>query len=268
MVARDTIVIGASAGGVEALPRVLGALPAGLPAAVVVAMHLSPSSTYLVEILRKASRNPVAWAEQGERTLAGHVYVAPPDHHATIDDGHLILSSGPRENHVRPSIDRLFRSAAARRGRAVIGVLLTGTMDDGVQGLQAIQEAGGATFVQDPSTAAYPDLPRQALLAMTPDAVLDLDALGQRLGVLAGSAVDANLPDSLRAIDGRDAEGALWNAVRAVADRATLLGLLAADAERHADDARAADYRRRALRARDHAAALQQLMQAILQDGM
>ena len=139
---RDVVVIGTSAGGVEALPRLLAQLPASLPASLFIVQHLSPThNPYLVEILKRDSPLPVSWAEQGEPIERGHVYVAPPDVHLLFADDHLQLSRAVRENHARPSIDRLFRSAAAQLGGRVIGVLLTGMLYDGVAGLRAIREA-------------------------------------------------------------------------------------------------------------------------------
>ncbi len=182
---RDTIVIGASAGGVDAVPRLIAQLPAEVRASVLVAQHMAPSSpSYFVDIVRRSASLAVTWAEQGERLEYGHVYIAPPDVHLLLTDGHNRLSSGPRENHARPSIDRLFRSAAAHRGPRVIGVLLTGMMEDGVAGLRAVQEAGGLALVQHPDDAAYPELPSRALQTMEPDRVLPLDALGALLDLL------------------------------------------------------------------------------------
>lgn len=179
---RDVIVIGCSAGGVEALPKLLQLLPRELPASICIAQHLAATENpYLVEILRRASVLPVAWAEQGVAIAHGHVYVAPPDTHLLFIDDHLRLSRGPRENHARPSIDKLFRSAAALHGGRTIGVLLTGLLDDGIAGLRAILAAGGIAIVQDPDDAAFPELPGRALLALDPDRVLPLLAIGPAL---------------------------------------------------------------------------------------
>lgn len=192
---RDTIAIGTSAGGVDALPQVLAPLDAKLPAAVLIVQHLSPShDPYFVEILRRATTMPVAWAEQGARIERGRAYVAPPNVHLLVEDDHLRLVGGPRENHARPSIDRLFRSAAAMRGARTVGVLMTGLMDDGVAGLRDIQSAGGLTVVQDPNRAAFPELPARALDAMQPDHVVTLDAIGPLLRRLAGAAAARSPP--------------------------------------------------------------------------
>jgi two-component system, chemotaxis family, protein-glutamate methylesterase/glutaminase len=188
---RDIVVIGCSAGGVEALPRILVQLPATLPASVFIVQHLSPAhNPYLVEILRRDSQLPVAWAEQGDPVVRGKVYVAPPDVHLLFNDDHLRLSRGARENHSRPSIDKLFRSAAALHGSRVIGVLLTGMLDDGVAGLRAIRDAGGVVIVQDPDDAAFPDLPSRALLAVAPDRTLPVDGIGGALIALTREQVE------------------------------------------------------------------------------
>lgn len=191
-VTRDLVVTGSSAGGVEALPRVLRDLPRDLAAAVLIVQHLSDASPrYLVDILARASRLPVEWAEQGTRIAHGRVYVAPPDLHLLIVDGHLRLAHSARENRARPSIDKLFRSAAAEFGGRVIGVLLTGMLDDGVAGLRAIRDAGGAVIVQDPADARFPELPSRALLALDPERVLPIDGIGSAIAALVGQPARA-----------------------------------------------------------------------------
>ena len=182
MSTRDIVVIGCSAGGVEALPHVLQQLPPDLRAAVFIVQHLAPQGDrYLVRILSRACRLRVAWAEQGARITYACVIVAPPDLHLMFSDEHLALTKAARENHARPSIDKLFRSAAAVHGSRVIGVLLTGMLDDGVAGLRAIREGGGFVIVQDPAGAAFPEMPARALLALEPDRTLALDAIGSAI---------------------------------------------------------------------------------------
>jgi two-component system chemotaxis response regulator CheB len=172
-VRRELIVIGTSAGGVDALPRLIGALPRDFPAPIVVVQHLAQQpQPMLVSIIQRHAQLPISWVDQGDKLVPGRVYVAPPGVHLVFTDHHLQLVGGPRENHVRPSIDRLMRSAAERHGARTVGVLLTGMLDDGVAGMIALQAAGGYTIVQDPLDAAYPELPTRALQAMQPDAVL------------------------------------------------------------------------------------------------
>jgi two-component system chemotaxis response regulator CheB len=187
---RDVIAIGCSAGGVEALPRILQQLPPDLPAAGLIVQHLAPtSSALLAGILDRSARVAVAWAEQGAAIVPGQVLVAPPDAHLLVADGHVHLSGGARENHSRPSIDKLFRSVAAAYGSRAIGVLLTGMLDDGVAGLLAIRAAGGIVVVQDPADAAFPELPGRALQVLEPDHVLPIDAIGALLVKLVGGMV-------------------------------------------------------------------------------
>jgi two-component system chemotaxis response regulator CheB len=189
---RDLVVVGTSAGGVEALPRLLGQLPASFPAAVLIVQHLmAPSSGHLVEILRRGSALPVTWAEHGDVLRLGHVFLAPAGTHMAIDRHQVILQRGPRENHSRPSINRLFRAAAAHHGNQTIGVLLTGMLDDGVAGLRAIKDAGGVVVVQDPADAPYPDMPSAAIRDLQVDHVLPLDAIGAALIRLTGEEIRA-----------------------------------------------------------------------------
>jgi two-component system chemotaxis response regulator CheB len=161
---RDIVVIGASAGGVEALSELFAGLPAGVPAAFFVVLHVMPGGTsVLPRILERRGGMPVAAAADGEPIERGRVYVAPPDHHMLIRDGRVALTSGPRENGHRPAVDPLFRSAARAFGPRVIGVVLSGTLDDGSAGLGRISASGGLALVQDPSDALYPGMPASAL---------------------------------------------------------------------------------------------------------
>jgi len=201
---RDLVVIGCSAGGVEALPRILQQLPRELDAAIFIVQHMAATSKpQLVAILGRGAQLPVVWAEQGAPVERGRVVVAPPDAHLVFVDGHIGLSGGAREHHARPSIDKLFRSAAAHHGSRVIGVLLTGMLDDGVAGLKAIRAAGGMVLVQDPADAAFPELPRRALLALEPDQTLALDAIGAALIALVGTPVAPVTPPADLVLEAR-----------------------------------------------------------------
>ena len=160
MATRDTIVVGASAGGVLALSTLIGDLPADLPAAVFVVLHIPTNAPSLLpSILSRDARILVAHAENGEEIRRGKVYVAPPDHHLLIENDHVKLVHGPKENFHRPSIDALFRSAARSAGPRAIGVVLTGALDDGRTGMKALKQRGGIAVVQDPFEAAFPSMP-------------------------------------------------------------------------------------------------------------
>jgi two-component system chemotaxis response regulator CheB len=160
----DVVVVGASAGGVEALRALAASLPVGLPAAVVVVLHIpSDAPSALAAILHRAGPLPAVTARHGMRLEAGTIFVAPADHHVLVTDGHLHLSRGPRENGHRPSIDPLFRSAAVDFGSHSTGVVLSGNRDDGTAGLAVLVRQGGAGLVQEPAEAMYPGMPQSAL---------------------------------------------------------------------------------------------------------
>jgi two-component system chemotaxis response regulator CheB len=187
MAKRDIIVIGASAGGVEALKEVVAGLPAALPAAVLVVLHVpSHVRSELPSILARTSRMPVAHA-RGDGPLAhGTITIAPPDHHLTIRGDEVHLSRGPRVNGHRPAVDPLFQTAARSGGRRVIGVILSGALDDGSAGMLDIKLAGGATVVQDPRDALYSGMPSSVLEQMDVDHVLPAAAIAATLAELVG----------------------------------------------------------------------------------
>jgi two-component system chemotaxis response regulator CheB len=170
MATRDTIVIGASAGGVQALTSLVADLPEGLPAAVFIVLHIPTNAPSLLPgILSRESKLPVAHATEGEPITRGRIYVAPPDHHLLMENDRVKLVRGPKENLHRPSIDTLFRSAARWAGPRVIGVVLTGARDDGKVGMRAIKQRGGITIVQDPSEAAFPSMPLSVMQVIRVD---------------------------------------------------------------------------------------------------
>jgi two-component system chemotaxis response regulator CheB len=185
MTVTDVVVVGASAGGVEALRALVGSLPPDLPSPVVVVLHISrhaPSA--LPAILNRSGPLPAVPAEHGAPLRDGVVHVAPADRHVLIADGHLHLSLGPTENGHRPAIDPLFRSAAAEFGPRAVGVVMSGTRDDGTAGLAAIAGRGGTALVQEPADALYPAMPTSALEHVPSAARYPADKLGTVLGEL------------------------------------------------------------------------------------
>ncbi len=164
MAGHDIVVIGGSAGAVEALKRICEGLPAQFPAAVFVVIHISPTSrSVMPELLSRAGHLPAHHPFDEELIKPGNIYVAPPDQHMLVRPGHVILRRGPHENRSRPAIDPLFRSAAVAYRSRVIGVVLSGLLDDGSAGLTAIKACGGLCVVQQPEDAMWPEMPRNAL---------------------------------------------------------------------------------------------------------
>jgi two-component system, chemotaxis family, protein-glutamate methylesterase/glutaminase len=156
-------VIGASAGGVDALRRLAATLPAEFHAPILVVLHVGNRPSILPKILSSAGPLPAEHAVDGEEMAAGRIYVAPPDHHMFIERHAIRLNRGAKEHHSRPAIDPLFRSAAIAHGSSVVGVVLTGRLDDGTAGLQAVKACNGIAIVQDPDEAHEPSMPMSAL---------------------------------------------------------------------------------------------------------
>jgi two-component system chemotaxis response regulator CheB len=182
---RDLVVVGASAGGVEVLSKVVRDLPPDLPAAVCIVLHISPGSpSMLAHILGRAGKLPCRPARDGEHLRDGVILVAPPDRHLVIEDSRARLTTGPRENGHRPAIDVLFRSAAAALDSRVVGVVLSGTRDDGSAGLAVIKAAGGATIVQDPRDATYAGMPASAIANVAVDAVVPAALVGSTIAAM------------------------------------------------------------------------------------
>lgn len=174
------VVVGTSAGGRGALAELVTQLPQHLDTAIFIVMHLSNTEigNFLSSRLQRYTSIPCSLAEEGRQIAAGHIYVAPIDYHLIIKKGYMKVTNGPRENRWRPSIDVLFRSAAATYGERVIGIVLTGMLDDGTAGMLAIKKSGGTCIVQDPEEAEYPDMPNSVLQNMQADYVLPLSQMG------------------------------------------------------------------------------------------
>jgi len=176
---------------VDALRKLVSSLPGDLPAAVFVVLHRPPDQpSLLAEILSSAGQLPAENAIDGEPIVAGRVYVAPPDQHMLIEQNHVRLTTGPKENRFRPAIDPLFRSAAYGYGPRVIGVVLTGNLDDGTAGLWAIKDRGGIAIVQDPEEAPFPSMPRTAMSQVDVDYCLPMREIGPTLVTLSAQPAE------------------------------------------------------------------------------
>lgn len=303
MARRDLIVVGGSAGAHTALRKMLARLPADLPAAVVVVTHLAPGArSVLADMLARDSTLPVAPATDGAPLRLGHVHVAVPNRHLVIGAGDVLrLTAGPRDNGARPAVDPLFHAAARWAGPRVIGVVLSGSLDDGAAGLATVTARGGAALVQDPGDARFPGMPRAALAAVpsavvaptaelakvitewvgrpVPDAGPAGEALIWETDMIADGRSDARYPGRPVALGcpecgggmyesrtgdavhyvchaghawspqafvaARDdgVEEALWTAISAMQEKITMLGEMAAQAERTGNEPGARAYR-------------------------
>jgi two-component system chemotaxis response regulator CheB len=189
----ELVVVGASAGGVEALIRFVRALPSDFPVPILVVLHIPPSGPSLLpDILTRNGPLLASHARDGEELVGGRIYVAPPDEHMTVSGGQIQTSRGPRENGHRPAIDPLFRSASLAFDGKVAGVVLSGTLDDGTAGLSWIKLRDGATLVQAPSDALYPAMPQNAIDFVDPDYVEPVEELVNTLVRLTSDAGGRN----------------------------------------------------------------------------
>lgn len=180
----NVVVIGASTGGIECLRQIVGKLPAEFPAAVLIVLHVGACKSILPELLGAVSTLPLRHALDREPITPGLVLVAPPDHHLVVEDTHLRVLRGAKENFARPAIDPLFRSAAISHRERVIGVILSGDLDDGTVGLQAVKAYGGTAIVQDPSDALAPSMPRSAMEYAAVDFCLPVARIAETLSKL------------------------------------------------------------------------------------
>ncbi|KAB8335037.1 chemotaxis protein CheB [Scytonema tolypothrichoides VB-61278] len=192
MPGHDIIVVGASAGGVEALSYLVKNLPPDLNAAVFVVLHVpSHGTSVLPHILTRAGKLPASHAKDGEVIQLRRIYVAPPNYHLLVKPGHIHLTRGPRENGHRPAIDPLFRTAARTYGRRVVAVVLTGVLDDGTAGLRAVKMLNGVAVVQNPEDAMYSGMPRSAIENVDDiDHILPLSGIPDMLVNLANTPVE------------------------------------------------------------------------------
>ena len=194
---RDIIVIGTSAGGVEALQKIVSDLPKTLSASVFVVMHIPGwRRTELPEILSRRSNLPVLTPRNNETIEPGRIYIAPADYHLLIDrNKRITLWHGPKENNFRPAINPLFRSAADVYGNRVIGVILTGTLDEGIAGLAWVKRHEGTTVVQDPEEAKFPGMPQTALMHVPIDYIRPASGMASLLaGLVNGSRPTPDTP--------------------------------------------------------------------------
>jgi two-component system, chemotaxis family, protein-glutamate methylesterase/glutaminase len=186
---RDIIVIGASMGGIEAIRRLLSRLPANLPATIFCVVHTGTSDAkFLARAIGGRSALPVTVAQEGERYVRGRAYVAPGDHHLLVGEDHIHVRRGPSENGSRPAIDPLFRSAAATCTTRVLGIVLTGLLNDGTAGLRAIKKCGGITVVQDPADAEFDPMPKSAIRHVEVDYVCPLEEIPVLMAELTAEA--------------------------------------------------------------------------------
>ena len=201
MAERDIVVIGASAGGVEALKKVVQGLSPDIQASFFVVLHFPPfQKSHLPEILSKVGVFPANHPRNGDSIQPGRIYVAPPDQHLLVKDGRIELWRGPKENYVRPALNPLFRTAAETYGPRVIGVVLTGLLDDGTAGLIEIKKRGGITVVQDPDEALFSSMPSNALKRDHVDYSVKLSEMAELLASLVrGSHVKQTIEDTVNA---------------------------------------------------------------------
>jgi two-component system chemotaxis response regulator CheB len=181
----DIIVIGASAGGLDPLKKLMNTLPKNFNASIFIVMHLAPQfPSNLPWILSKAAPFEVKHPTDGETIKAKQIYVAPPDHHLLIENKKVYVKKGPKENRFRPSIDALFRSAAYTYGSRVVGVVLSGLLDDGTSGMWTIKRLGGLCIIQDPADAVCESMPQNVQKFIDVDFMVPADEIGSLLGKL------------------------------------------------------------------------------------
>ncbi len=193
MANRNIIVAGASAGGVTALVNLVKSLPANFNGSIFVVVHISSfSPSYLPDILSNAGSLEAIHPKNGEKIKPKMIYIAPPDHHMLVERGHIIVAKGPKENRFRPSIDALFRSAAYVYGSQVIGIVLSGLLDDGTSGLWSVKRLGGKCIIQLPEDAEFPSMPENVLKYVEVDYSVPISLMGDILEKLTREKIDTN----------------------------------------------------------------------------
>ena len=181
---RDIIVVGASSGGVTALTEFVASLPADFAGSIFIVLHIPPySPSNLPLILSRATSLKVTHPKDGEQVRQRRIYVALPDHHLLLEGKKILVKKGPKENRFRPSIDALFRSAAYVYGPRVVGIILSGLLNDGTSGLWSIKRMGGLSIVQ--SDADYPSMPDNALEYVKADYIMPVKEMGALLTSIA-----------------------------------------------------------------------------------
>jgi len=195
MPGHDIIVIGASSGGIESLQVVVAGLPQNFAATLFVVLHVpADGESTLPRILSHAGPLPATHAKDKERIQRRHIYVAPPDFHLLLRNGYVRIVRGPKENRHRPAIDPLFRTAARAYGPRVIGIVLSGMLDDGAAGLFAVKQRGGVAIVQDPADALFSDMPRSSMEVVDVDYCLKKEDIGPLLVRLSREEVKQKAP--------------------------------------------------------------------------
>lgn len=272
---RDLIVVGASAGGVQALRAVVAALPADLAATVLVVLHVpAEGGSVLATVLGRDTDLDVAPATDGELLVPGTVRVAPPDRHLVVgDEGGVLrvhLAAGPRVNGHRPAVDPLFRSAARVAGPRVVGLVLSGSLDDGAAGLRRVRARGGVAVVQEPGDALHAGMPAAAVAVAGADHVLPAASIGALLAALTGRGTVGSAPpggaapappaDEPAAVRSAVVEAALWMGLRSLEDRALVADRMARSASGRGNPLTAARFTDQAADSREAVELLRSLL--------
>jgi two-component system, chemotaxis family, protein-glutamate methylesterase/glutaminase len=193
---RNVIVIGASAGGFAPVRQMISQLPGTIDAAVFVVLHMSRNSNALTiaRLWQKRTELICNVPSSGDKILKGHIYIAPANHHMLISDGSITINDGPSENKYRPSIDVLFRSAAVHFGTRVIGIIVSGVLDDGTSGMWAIKKCGGICIVQDPDEAEFRDMPQNVINKIDVDYKSDINEISYVISDILSKPLPVKVP--------------------------------------------------------------------------